>query len=120
MAVKSALAMGLRRPVDMRADLGDYGSSKGDIWNEMAVHDVNMKPIRPLLHLIRAFLAENRKVGAENRRSDNGGGTHGGTDEVGIGTDGTGSTRIRRIAINWLTTSQLRRGGSSSSGSMII
>lgn len=125
MAVKSALAMGFRRPVDMRADLGDYGSTKGDIWDEMAVHDVDMEPVRPLLHLVRTFLTESRKVRAKNRWSDDGGGAHGRTDVVGMDSrqssmDGSGSTGNRRTAMNWLTTGQLRRSGSSSSGSMVV
>lgn len=125
MAVKSAFAMGIRRPVDMRADLGDYGSTKGDIWDEMAVHDVDMEPVRSLLHLVRTFLTESRKVRAENRWSDYGRGTHGGTDVVGIdskqsSTVGTGSTGIRRIPMNWLTTGQQRSGGSSSRASMVV
>ena len=45
MAVKGSLAMGLSWPADMRADLGDNRSSKGDVGDKMAIHDVNMEPV---------------------------------------------------------------------------
>ena len=78
MAVKGSLAVGMTRPADMRADLGDNGGSKSDVGDEMAIHDIDMKPVRPLGHFARAFLAELREIGAEDGGSYNGGGTHGG------------------------------------------
>lgn len=78
MAVKGSLAVGLSRPANMRTDLGDNRSSKGDIGDEMAIHDIDMEPVGTLVHLGRAFLAELREIGAEDRGSYNGGGTHSG------------------------------------------
>ena len=84
MAVKGPLAVGMSRPANMRADLGDNGSSKGDIGDEMAIHDIDMEPVRPLGHFGRAFLAELREIGAEDGGSYNGGGAHSGVrGEVG-------------------------------------
>ena len=83
MAVKGSLAVGLSRPANMRTDLGDNRSSKGDIGDEMAIHDIDMEPVGTLVHLGRAFLAELREIGAEDRGSYNGGGTHSGGEEVG-------------------------------------
>ena len=78
MAVKGSLAVGLSRPANMRTDLGDNRSSKGDIGDEMAIHDIDMEPVGTLVHLGRAFLAELREIGAEDGGSYNGGGTHSG------------------------------------------
>lgn len=93
MAVKGSLAVGLSRPANMRTDLGDNGSSKGDVGNEMAIHDIDMEPVRPLVHLGRAFLAELREIGAEDGGSYNGGGTHGG----GWKTEGSGNPGYRPV-----------------------
>jgi hypothetical protein len=42
MAVESALSVGFSGPVDVRADLGDDGSAKGDVGHKVAVHDVDV------------------------------------------------------------------------------
>jgi len=41
-AVKSAFAIGRRRPVDVRADLADDRVAEGDVGDEVAVHDVDV------------------------------------------------------------------------------
>lgn len=76
-AVERALSTGLRWTGDVGPDLGDDGSSEGDVGNEVAVHDVNMKPIGSLLDLGRAFAAQGREVRAENGRSYDGRRRHG-------------------------------------------
>lgn len=60
----------------MRTDLGDNGSSEGDVGNEVTIHDINVEPVRPLFHLGRAFLAEGSEIGAEDGGSYDRGGTH--------------------------------------------
>lgn len=45
MTVKGAPAMGLSWTVNVRPDLGDHGSSEGDIRDEVTVHDVDMEPV---------------------------------------------------------------------------
>lgn len=44
-AVEGALSIGLGWPLNVRADLGDDGSAKGDVRNEVAVHDVYVQPV---------------------------------------------------------------------------
>ena len=41
-AVEGAFSVGFSWPVDVRANLGDDGSSEGDVRHEMAVHDVDV------------------------------------------------------------------------------
>lgn len=38
MAIKGAFTTSCLGPIDMRSDLGDHGSTKCDIWDEMAIH----------------------------------------------------------------------------------
>lgn len=45
MTVKGAPAMGLSWTANVRPDLGDHGSSEGDIRDEVTVHDVDMEPV---------------------------------------------------------------------------
>ena len=44
-AIERAFAMGYIWLLDMRSDLGDYGRSKCQVGNEVAVHDVDMDPV---------------------------------------------------------------------------
>jgi hypothetical protein len=44
-AVEGALSVGLGRLLDVWADLGDNGCSKGDVGDEMAVHNVHVQPV---------------------------------------------------------------------------
>lgn len=44
-AVKGALAKSIGGPVDMGADLGDNGSSKGNVGHKVTVHDIDMQPV---------------------------------------------------------------------------
>ena len=76
MAVKGSCAVGLSRPGNMRADLRNDGGAKGDIGDEVAIHDVDMEPVRALVHLGRAFMAERAEVGAEDGGGYNGRGAH--------------------------------------------
>jgi hypothetical protein len=41
-AVKGALSVGLGWPVDVRPDLSDDGSAKGNVGHKVAVHDVDV------------------------------------------------------------------------------
>jgi len=41
-AVEGAFSVGFSGPVDVRADLGDNGSAKGDVGHKVAVHDVDV------------------------------------------------------------------------------
>jgi hypothetical protein len=51
MAIKRALPIRLRWPVDVRADLCDDGRAKGDVGDKVAVHDVDVQPVGALLDL---------------------------------------------------------------------
>lgn len=44
-AVESAFAKGLGGPVDVRTDHCDDGSAKGHVGDEVAVHNVDVKPV---------------------------------------------------------------------------
>lgn len=76
MAVKGSSAVGLSRPGNMRADLGDDGGAEGDVGDKVAVHNVDMEPVRALVHLGRAFMAERAEVGAEDGGGYNSRGAH--------------------------------------------
>lgn len=73
MAVEGAAGTGFERAIDASADLGDYWTSDSHVWDEVAVHDIDVEPIGALLHLLGAVMAEVSEVGAENGGSDNGG-----------------------------------------------
>lgn len=51
---------------DVRANLGDDGVAKGHIGHEMAVHNVDMKPVGAAVHGGCTFLAELGEVCAED------------------------------------------------------
>lgn len=75
-AVEGALAEGLCRSINVRANLGDDRSSKGNVGHEVAVHNVNVKPVCSLADGVRACLSQGAKVGAEDRGSDESGRSH--------------------------------------------
>lgn len=76
MAVECATSTRFERAVDTAADLRNDGTSDGHVWDEVAVHDVDMEPVGTLLHLLCAVMAEICKVGAEDGRGDDGGRSH--------------------------------------------
>lgn len=84
MAVKGALAgrVDVLGALDERADLGDDGGAKGHVGDEVAVHDVDVQPVRALLHLEGALLAQGREVGAEDGGGDDGVRSHAGGESV--------------------------------------
>jgi hypothetical protein len=41
-AVEGALSVGFSGPVDVGTNLGDDGRAKGDVWHEVAVHDIHV------------------------------------------------------------------------------
>lgn len=65
-AVKRASSVPGRWPVDVRADLGDDGSAKCDVGDEVAVHDVDVEPVCALGYGAGAFFAQVGKVGGED------------------------------------------------------
>jgi len=83
-AVKGAPALGLRRPANMRADLGDNGGSEGDVGDKVTVHDIDMEPVGPLGHLGRAFLAKGSEISAEDGGGYDRGGTHYDGDQIAM------------------------------------
>jgi hypothetical protein len=75
-AVKRASSVPGRWPVDVRADLGDDGSAKCDVGDEVAVHDVDVEPVCALGYGAGAFFAQVGKVGGEDGGGDDGVGRH--------------------------------------------
>lgn len=92
-AVKGAPALGLCRPANMRTDFGDNRSSKGDVGDKVTVHNIDMEPVGPFLHLGRAFLTEGSEIGAEDGGGYDRGRTHYDGDQ--IATDDAGVSRVR-------------------------
>lgn len=76
MAVEGAFAEGLRRTLDVTADLGDHWGAKGHIRNEMAIHDIHMEPVRAFLDLVGTFCAQIREIRAQDGRCYDGRGRH--------------------------------------------
>ena len=83
--------MGLSRPLDMAADLRDYGGTECEVRDEMAiprgsgkpvsrghfsmlnvssVHDIDMEPVGTLFYCPGAFRSKIAEVGGQNRRCD--------------------------------------------------
>lgn len=48
------------------ADLSNYGRSEGHIGHEMAVHNIDMKPVGSLAYCVRAFFPEDSEVGGQD------------------------------------------------------
>lgn len=62
----------------MGSDLGDDGRAKGHVGDEVAVHDIDVKPGRALLHDGGTGFSQSPKVGTQQRGSDDGWRRHGG------------------------------------------
>ena len=65
-AVEGALSVGLGGLLDVWANLGDDGCSKGDVGDKVAVHNVDVQPVCSMADGVRASLAERAKVGAQD------------------------------------------------------
>lgn len=52
MAIKGAAAIGSLGPFNVLTNLGDHGRTKGQVRHKMAIHDVDMQPIRAMLDSI--------------------------------------------------------------------
>lgn len=76
MAVECATSTRFERAVDTAADLRNDGASDGHVGDEVTIHDIDVEPVGALLHLLCAVMAEICEVGAEDRRGDDGGGSH--------------------------------------------
>lgn len=76
MAVKGSPPLCRLGPLNVRSNLCDDGRAKGDIGHEMAVHDVDMDPVRVGAYQAGALGAQLGKVGREDGRRDNGGRRH--------------------------------------------
>ena len=55
------------RPLNMRPDLGDYRGPKGQVWNEVTIHDIDMNPIASPSDAVTAASAKTGKVGGQDR-----------------------------------------------------
>lgn len=79
MAVEGAGGVGGYGAVDVRADLGDNGGAEGDVRHEVAIHDVDVQPLRAiLLDGARALCAQVGEVRGEDGGRNDGGRRHGG------------------------------------------
>lgn len=76
MAIKRPPLPRLRRLRDMRPNLRDHGGTKGHVWHEMAIHDIDVQPIGAPVHRVCTFGAQSGEIGAEDGGSDDGGGRH--------------------------------------------
>src|SRR5690606_19923756 len=78
--------MGIKYGICQRADRFNHIRTKGDVWHKMAVHHINMDPVRTGGDDIKHFLTELGKVGSEDRRGNHKRAGHGYflTDKPGI------------------------------------
>lgn len=54
-------------PLHATADAGNHRGTDGDVWDEMPVHDVNVKPVCPVvLDDPGTFVREVTKIGGED------------------------------------------------------
>lgn len=77
-AVKGAPRPGLEGSVHAATNVGDHRASDGHVGYKVAIHDVDVQPVGPLLDLFGAIMAQIGEVGAENRRRNDRGRRHGG------------------------------------------
>lgn len=86
----------------MRPDLGHDGGAKGHVGDEMAVHDVDMEPIRAPFHRHGTFCTELCKVGAEDGGRDDRWWRHGeGVGRARSQEEWTLEKEERRNEMNW-------------------
>lgn len=70
MAVECPYISRLFGLLDVRSDFRDDGSAKGHVGDEVAVHDIDVQPVRAFLHDAGAGISKSGEVAAENGRSN--------------------------------------------------
>lgn len=78
MAIERPFAHSSRRPIDSFPDLCHDWRSESHIWDEVAIHDIDVKPVSSAFDGVNAFLAQLSEVCRQDRRGDDGRRRHGG------------------------------------------
>jgi hypothetical protein len=62
--------MNIERELRLFADRSHHGRTERDVVHEVAVHDVEVKPVSPRFYGAADFIGETREIGGENGRGD--------------------------------------------------